>query len=136
MRLFRNLIHARRHLALLLVMMTLSMKVLVPSGYMLSAGSKTITIGLCTGTMGVPQTTTITIPMDPSAPAKPAHTGKTDGACAFSVLSMGAMGGADMATLAVALAFILLLCTAFIRQPVVQKMGYWHPPLRGPPSRV
>lgn len=135
MRPLRNLIHARPLLALLLVAMALCVKALVPSGYMVSAGSKTITVGLCTDGMGAPQTTTITIPMDRSAPAEPAHKGKADSPCAFSALSMGAIGGTDAALLAVALAFILLLGTSFAPQLWTQSGVRWHPPLRGPPSR-
>jgi len=74
--------------------------------------------------------------MDPSAPADPAHKSKADGPCAFSALSMSAMGGADVALLAVALAFILLLGTAFVPQFFAQRGLRWHPPLRGPPSDI
>lgn len=136
MRSLRNLIHARPLLAMLLVAMALCMKALVPSGYMVLAGSKTITVGLCADGMGAPKTTTITIPMDPSAPAEPAHKGKADSPCAFSALSMAAAGGADASLRAVALAFILLLGTAFVPQFYAQSGVRWHPPLRGPPVRI
>ena len=136
MRSLRNLIHTRPIFALLILAMTLCVKALVPSGYMISGGSKTITVGLCTDGMGAPQTTTITIPMDPSAPSEPAHKGKADSPCAFSALSMSAIGGADAALLAVALAFILLLGTAFVPQLFAKSGVRWHPPLRGPPSRA
>ncbi|NJS13998.1 MAG: hypothetical protein HC788_04500 [Sphingopyxis sp.] len=133
MRLLRNLIHARPILALLMVAMALCMKALVPSGYMVSAGSKTFTVGLCTDGMGLAQTTTITVPMDRAAPAEPSHKGKTDGVCAFSALSMAAMGGADAALLAVALLFILMSGAAFVPQFVAQRGLRWHPPMRAPP---
>lgn len=136
MRSLRNLFHARPMFALLLVAIALCVKALVPSGYMIFAGSKTITVGLCTDGMGAPQTTTITIPMDPFAPAEPAHKGKTDSPCAFSALSMAAAGGADAALLADALAYILLLGAAFVPQLFAKSGVRWHPPLRGPPSRV
>ncbi|NJS14923.1 MAG: hypothetical protein HC788_10315 [Sphingopyxis sp.] len=136
MRSLRNLIHAHTALALLLVAMALCVKALVPSGYMVFAGSKTITVGLCADGMGAPKTTTITIPMDPSAPAEPAHKGKADSPCAFSTLSMAAAGGADAALVAVALAFILLLGTSFVPQFYAQNGARWHPPLRGPPVRI
>lgn len=136
MRSLRDLIHTRPFLALMLVVMALCVKALVPTGYMVSASSKTITVGLCTDGMGTAKTTTITIPMDPSAPAGPAHTGKSDSPCAFSALSMGAIGGTDAALLAVALAFILLLGTSFVPQFFEQSGVRWHPPLRGPPQRI
>ena len=132
----RNLINARPLVALLLVATALCMKALVPSGYMVSAGSKTITVGLCADGMGAAKTTTITIPMDPSAPAEPEHKGKSDSSCAFSALSMGAIGATDAALLAVALAFILLLGTAFVPQFFAQSGVRWNPPLRGPPQRI
>ena len=136
MRSLRDLIHTRPFLALMLVVMALCVKALVPTGYMVSASSKTITVGLCTDGMGTAKTTTITIPMDPSAPAEPAHKGKSDSPCAFSALSMGAIGGTDAALLAVALAFILLLGTSFVPQFFEQSGVRWHPPLRGPPQRI
>jgi hypothetical protein len=116
--------------------LALCVKALVPSGYMIFAGSKTITVGLCTDGMGAPQTMTITIPMDPASPGDPQHQSKSDTPCAFTALSMGALGGADAPLLALALAFILLLGTSFVPQMFAQSGVRWHPPLRGPPSRV
>jgi hypothetical protein len=136
MRSLRRLIHAQPAIALIILAMALCVKALVPTGYMISAGSKTITVGLCTDGMGGPQTKTITIPMDPSAPVDPTHKSKADSPCAFSALSMGAMGGADAPLLALALAFILLLGTVFVPQFFAQSSVRWHPPLRGPPSHA
>jgi hypothetical protein len=131
----RNLIHARPIFAIFILVMALSVKLAVPSGYMISAGSKTITVGLCTDGMGATQTT-IDIPMDPASRDAPTHKAGTDISCAFSVLSMGAIGAADPVLLAGALAFILLLGTIFIQQMFAQKGVRWHPPLRGPPVRI
>ena len=136
MRSLRNLIHARPVFAMFILAMTLCVKALVPSGYMISGGSKTITVGICTDGMGAPQTKTITILLDPSVPAEPAHKGKADSPCAFSALSMGALGGADAPLLALALAFILLLGTVHVPQFFAQRGVRWHPPLRGPPSLI
>lgn len=136
MRLLRHLIHSRPLFAFLLVAMALCVKALVPSGHMVFAGSKTITVGLCTDGTGAPQTTTIRIPMDPSAPGGPAHKSAADGPCAFSALSMAAAGGTDGALLAITLAFILLLGGAHTAQFFGQSGVRWHPPLRGPPSRA
>ncbi len=133
MRSLRNLIHARPVLALLLVAMALCMKALVPSGYMVFAGSKTITVGICSDAMGAPQSMTITIPMDPSPAAEPAHKGKADSPCAFSALSMGAIGGADAPLLALALAFVLAL--GLFTFPALRRTSALRlrPPSQAPP---
>lgn len=130
------LIHARPVLALAILAIALCMKLLVPSGYMISAGPKTFTVSLCSGDMSAPKMMTISIPADPSAPVEPAHKGKTDGVCAFSALSMAAMGGADAPLLALALAFILalgFLSYAALPHGAVSRL---LPPSRGPPARA
>jgi hypothetical protein len=136
MRSLRNLIHTRPLLALLLVAVALCMKALVPSGYMVFAGSKTITVGICADGMGAPQTTTIAIPMDPSSPAEPTHKGKADSPCAFSALSMGAMGGADAPLLALALAFVLAL--ELFTSPALRRTSplRLRPPSQAPPLLI
>ena len=136
MRSLRNLIHVRPVFALFILALTLCVKVLVPSGYMVSAGSKTFTVGLCADGMGTPQTTTITIPMDPAAPADPTHKGKTDSPCAFSALSMAAMGGADAPLLAFALAFALAIGLFAHPAPARTALFRLLPPSQGPPARA
>jgi hypothetical protein len=116
--------------------MALCVKAVVPSGLMVFANTKTITVGFCTDGIGVPQTKTITVPMEPASPGDPQHKSKADSPCAFSALSAGAIAGADIALLALALAFILLLGTTCVLQMVLRSGVRWHPPLRGPPSRV
>jgi hypothetical protein len=130
----RKLIHARPLFVLFILAMALCVKAAVPSGYMIFASSKTITVGLCTDGMGAPQTMTVTIPMDPASNSDPQHKSKADGPCAFSVLSMGAMGGADAPLLALALAFVLALAFfshAALPRAVASRL---LPPSRGPPA--
>jgi hypothetical protein len=132
----RNLIRARPVFALCILAMTLCVKALVPSGYMVSASSKTFTVGLCSDGMGTPQTTTITIPMDPAAPADPTHKGKSDSPCAFSALSMAATGGADAPLLALALAFALAIGLFAHPAPARTTSFRLMPPSQGPPARA
>jgi hypothetical protein len=132
-RLLRNLIYARRLLAIALLAMALCVKALVPSGYMVSASGKTITVGLCTDGIGAAKSMTITIPMDPSAPGNPTHKGKADSPCAFSAVSMAATGGADAPLLALALAFVLAL--GIFADPAPARAAAFRilPPSQGPP---
>lgn len=126
----RTLIHARRRIALLLVVMALAMKAVMPAGYMVQAGPKMLTVTICTGDSL--HTAQIAIPMK-HTPGKDGQ-GKEGGQCAFSSLSMAAMGGADAPLLALALAFILLL--GFVPTPrlPLRRVQYLLPPLRGPPA--
>jgi hypothetical protein len=139
MRSFRNLILARPLLALVLVVMALCVKALVPSGYMVTAGSKTITVGLCSGIADAAITQTITIPMQsgpmqPGGGEMPAHKGKAEMPCAFASLALGAMAGADAPLLAIALLFVLALGFLPLLPCVQPQNFHLRPPLRGPPA--
>lgn len=130
----RNLIHTHPVLAIIILAMALCMKVLVPSGYMISASSKTITVGFCSGEMNAPKTTTITIPMNTDKSEDSAQKGAAEAPCVFSALSMAATGGIDLPLLVLALAFILsigfLARTAIVRGAEVRLL----PPSQGPPT--
>jgi hypothetical protein len=128
----RNLIHARPLLALLLMVMALCVKALVPSGYMVSTGSKTITVGLCSDIADA--ATTITIPMQSGGEQIPAHKGKAEMPCAFASLALGAMAGADAPLLALALLFVLALGFLPLLPAVRPQSFHLRPPLRGPPA--
>jgi hypothetical protein len=136
MRQFRRLIHARPVFALFVLAMALCVKALLPSGYMVSAGTKSFTVGLCSDGIGIHKTTTITVPVDPTAPTEPAHQGKTDGHCAFSALSMAATSGADAPLLALALVFVLAI--GLLAQPTLLRANPrgMLPPSQGPPARA
>ncbi|WP_373476528.1 hypothetical protein [Sphingorhabdus sp.] len=136
MRSLRNLIHARPLLALLLVAMAVCVRALVPSGYMVSAGSKTITVGLCSGIADAATTQTITIPMQSGGDKMPAHRGKAEMPCAFASLAMGAMAGADAPLLAIALLFVLALGFLPLLPAAQPHNFHLRPPLRGPPAAV
>ncbi|HTN14486.1 MAG TPA: DUF2946 family protein [Sphingomonadaceae bacterium] len=130
----RALILGNSRAAILVVLLALCMKALIPAGYMVSGGSKSIAVTICNGGDGAATPATIEIPAKGSPlGGKDAH-GKGDGQCAFSSLSMAAMGGADAPLLALALAFILLLGLRPAARLPLARAHYLQPPLRGPPA--
>jgi hypothetical protein len=56
--------------------------------------------------------------------------------CAYSVLSLGALGAADSLLLQTAIAFLLLLGLAPLVSPALRRIAFAIPPLRGPPIPV
>lgn len=136
MRFLRNLIRAHPFLAHATLAMALCLKVLVPSGFMISASSKSIIVGLCSGRMDAPKATTITIPMGPKHSELPDQKSAADAPCAFSVLSMATTGSVDLPLLALALAFILSM--GFVARNAIARITAvrWLPPSQGPPARA
>jgi hypothetical protein len=130
----RILLVQHRTMALIMVMLTLCMKIVVPTGFMIGPNSKVLTVQLCAESLGHAVTAKIAIPMrgDPSD-----STGKQSKAeCPFASLSMASLTGADSALLALALAFILALGFAPARTSHPKRVSYLRPPLRGPPALV
>ncbi len=129
----RAFLRANRRLALGLVVLALVIKALVPAGYMLGGpigdGAHVLTIAICGDASGAPMTKQISVPTD----GKVDHA-KAEGPCAWGVLAMAALGGADVLLLALALAFILALGLAPSRPAARGQRAYLRPPLRGPPA--
>ena len=125
-----------RQLAMLLVALALVMKVMVPTGYMIGTDSKALTIQICADGSGQHFTKQIVIPMTGKPQSERGEQGKADGTCPYFALSMASLGGADLALLAIALAFILTLGFAPVRRPWLQGIFHLRPPLRGPPALV
>lgn len=123
-----------RALALLVVMATLCMKIVVPTGFMVGQSSKVLTIQLCHDGLGDNLTKQLVIPMKGDTNDSSGKQGK--GECPFSALSMASMSGADPALLALALAFILALAFAPIRTALPKRSHHLRPPLRGPPAFI
>ena len=126
----RAFLRTHRRLALGLIALALAMKALVPAGYMVAAKAHVLTVEICADTQGRHLTQQIVVPGE----SKPADHAKTDGHCGWTSLASTALGGAELALLALALAFILLLGmapVAPIREPRSQHL---RPPLRGPPA--
>lgn len=130
----RALIRNHRTLAVLLLMLTLGMKALVPTGYMIGGSSKTFTVEICSEGLGDHTTRQIAIPIDGKSHSGQGEHGKMDNPCAYSALSMAALSGADAALLALAFLFILALgLTPTILAPR-ERISHLRPPLRGPPA--
>lgn len=130
----RALIRDHRTLTILLVAIALFVKVLVPAGYMADTGQKLFSVQICLD--GIKhQTIQIAIPSDGSSHDNShGHDGKADSPCAFTALSLGALGGADAPLLALAIAFILSLGFAPIHPVLRDRASHLRPPLRGPPA--
>lgn len=130
----RAFIHRHRGLALMLILCALFVKALIPPGYMVGPSTKTLTVSICADGTGAMLSTQIEIPMEKGSHGSDKGHGKTDGTCAFSFLSMPAMGGADANLLALALAFIVILGFAPVTIPRASRLSHLRPPLRGPPA--
>ena len=121
-----------RALAIGLVLATLWMKALVPTGFMIGQNTKVLTVQICNDTSGDHTVKQIAIPMqDGSKDSGGTH---AKGECPFTSLSMATILGTDPALLALALAFILALGFAPVRTTHPQRAFHLRPPLRGPPA--
>ncbi|WP_230291441.1 DUF2946 family protein [Croceicoccus sp. Ery5] len=133
----RHLIRQHRRMALVLLALALLIRAAVPSGFMLSAQSGgSITVVLCTSTGPVAMVRSIPQlhhdqqghhgDTQTDQGAKPLH-------CAFSGLSHAALTGGDIALLAAAIAFIMLLAVHAAPLPTIRRPAFLRPPLRAPP---
>lgn len=127
----RAFLRTNRRLALGLVVLALVIKALVPAGYMLGEKSHILSIAICGDASGGQLTKQITVPSD----GKFDHA-KAEGTCAWGVLAMAALGGADALLLALALVFILALGLVPSRPAPPSRGFYLRPPLRGPPAQA
>jgi hypothetical protein len=128
----RAILLGRKRLALLLVVVALAMKALVPGGYMLGAQSQILTVSICADSSGQHVTRQIVVLRQNGVEDTTSQHAKS-GPCAFSVLGMEGLAGADPVLLALALAFILAIGLAPLAAPTFQARTHLRPPLRGPP---
>lgn len=127
---------AQRHLAIVICVAALLLKLLVPTGYMIDSDHGRLAITLCLGT--APAAT----PMDmagmhgdmPDHDPSKDH-GKAEMPCAFSSLSAAVAGAIDPIQLAALIAFVLAVGFAGAILPPALRRVYLRPPLRGPPAR-
>ncbi|RDE07548.1 hypothetical protein DVW87_06940 [Sphingomonas aracearum] len=117
-------------MAVWLLLLTLFMKVVVPSGYMVGAAGGAFSIELCPGYE--PQKP-MAMPGGEHHPDTPDH-GKAEMPCAFAGLTAPSLAGADPLLLAAAIVFIVrtVFRTASDREPGRRRL-HLRPPLRGPP---
>ena len=115
--------------AALIVALALMLRALVPGGFMPTADHGRIVISICTGSG--PVTAAIAVPG--ADHGEPGDHAKSDQPCAFAGLSLTLLGGADVALLLVALAFIVALAFAPVLARNPGRIPHLRPPLRGPP---
>lgn len=128
---FRHHLPRHRRLAAWLVALALVMKMLVPSGYMLSTSAGSITVQLCSG-YG-PQEMVMAMPGMADHGDKKQDHGKAEQTCAFAGLSAPSLAGADPIRLAIVLAFIIATIFGLPSPSAVSVPAFLRPPLRGPP---
>lgn len=136
MHLLRAFFARHRALAMILVAAALCMKALVPAGYMISQGDRTLTVEICADSQGGHLTKQIVIPGDGQSHGGQSEHGKSDGTCAFSALSLASLSAADGALLAIALILIMALGFVPINAPRPVRQFHLRPPLRCPPAIV
>ncbi len=121
-------------MALMLVLVALCMKALVPTGYMVGQGTKTLSIEFCSDGLTQTAAKQIVIPMKDDADRSSGDHDPAKGDCAFSSLSVASLGGAQPDLLSDALVFIQATGFAPQAAPVLQSSFDLRPPLRGPPA--
>jgi hypothetical protein len=126
----RALAHARFPLALLLVVLALTVRMLVPAGTMPGSGDRVLAVEICADASGTPQSQLLVIPGKPA----PHENSAAKGQCAFAGLAFPALAGADPVLLAIALAFILAIGLALVAPALPARFTRFQPPLRGPPA--
>ncbi len=130
---------AQRHLAVLLCVAVLLLKLLVPTGYMIANDRGAITIVTCSGmtteAMAMPgmgdDMATMKAAMPDHAPST--DHGKTEMPCAYAGLSAQILGAVDPVILLAALAIVAASALLTAPGATLQPHPYLRPPLRGPP---
>ena len=130
---------AQRHLAVLLCVAVLLLKLLVPTGYMIANDRGAITIVTCSGmtteAMAMPgmddDMATMKAAMPDHAPST--DHGKTEMPCAYAGLSAQILGAVDPVILLAALAIVAASALLTAPGATPQPHPYLRPPLRGPP---
>ncbi|KQM41322.1 hypothetical protein [Sphingomonas sp. Leaf10] len=132
MRIVRHLL-AQRRLAVLLCAAALLLKLIVPTGYMLSVDHGRVAIMVCPGTVPAQP---VMHHGDMAGHHAPADKGKGEMPCAFAGLSAAALGAIDPILLVTLVAFVLATGWRAVVQPLPARPAYLRPPLRGPPRFV
>lgn len=132
----RDFLLRHRAIAMFVAALALCLKVAVPAGYMLGEQARVLTVVLCADASGEPMTQQIVLGAAGGATHDADKHAKGDPVCPYSALSLTALGGADVALLAAALAFILALGFAPVTAGLPARWAHLRPPLRGPPARV
>ena len=119
-------------MAFLLMLMALTMKAVIPGGFMPGFDHGTFTAEICAEWSSASLT---------RQHAKTHHNNGEDGkehtnnshVCPYATLTMVAVSGADLTLIAQTLSFILTLGFIPVVAPILQRTAKLRPPLRGPP---
>lgn len=138
MQAFRRLF-AQRQFAVFLCALTLSLKLLVPTGYMTDNDHGHISVTICSGMASAPMTMDAQQMRDDMASPAARHGkskdhGKAEMPCASSGLSAAIIASADSIQLAALIAFVLAVGLATFSPPALSRPAYLRPPLRAPPT--
>ena len=127
----------QRHLAALLCVATLLLKLLVPTGYMIGSEHGRMTIELCSGVASRPMAMEMAgMHGDMPGHGKSQDHGKAEAPCAFAGLSATSLGPVDPIQLAALIALVMTVGLLPAVLPAIVRRGYLRPPLRGPPASL
>lgn len=136
MQVLRRLILAHSQIAALICVAAMALRLVIPTGYMVSNDHGRVAITLCSGVVAQQPSMTMDMPgMDHAMPehGRSKEHGKTEMPCAFSSLSAQVLGGADPILLIAALALVAAMALHAVPRPRIPATPYLRPPLRGPP---
>lgn len=136
MQLIRRLVLAHRHFAALICVAALALRIVIPTGYMISVDHGRMTVTSCSGIARQQPSAAMDMPgMDHAMPdhgTSKDHS-KAGMPCAFAALSAQALGALDPDLLVAALAFVAMLALYGWSPTIVRSAPYLRPHLRGPP---
>ncbi len=139
MQAIRRLVLAHTLLAALICVAVLALRILIPTGYMISVNHGRIAVTLCSGVaQQQPSMAMDMAGMDHTMPEheKSKEHGKAEIPCAFSSLSAQALSAVDPSLLVAALAFVAALALYGLSPTIIRSASYLRPHLRGPPQGV
>ena len=131
----RRLVLANRHLAALIWVAALALRLVVPSGYMMSSEHGRIAMTICSGVASQPASMDMPgMQGDGTGHGTSKHHDKAEMPCAFASLSAQALGAVDPVLLVAAIAFVTRVEPPPARSSARPITPYLRPPSRGPPA--
>ena len=131
----RQFLRANRSLAGLLLVLALSVKLVVPVGFMPTQNDGHIVSGICTGTGPAPMVVAIPGKSD-AGEGSGDHQGHHEPPCAYSGLGIPSLSAAAPAPLVLALLFVMAAALRPVVLLLAAPPAYLRPPLRAPPVLV
>ena len=115
----------------------LALKLLVPTGYMISNDHGRIAMTICSGVES--QRMMVSMPgmhHGSDGEGSPMDSGKSDMPCSYASMASAALDSIDPIQLGAFLAFLLATVFHVTVFPVAPRALYLRPPLRGPPVHL